>query len=83
MLILNFNITRVILCFAGSICVINLNLQIIKLLTSFKPTDDCEERISMDFIRKVKDKLEERPECQDKVIFTSHSIFFRFCVYPL
>ncbi|XP_060874388.1 unconventional myosin-Va isoform X3 [Metopolophium dirhodum] len=40
--------------------------QIIKLLTSFKPTDDCEERISMDFIRKVKDKLEERPECQDK-----------------
>lgn len=43
--------------------------QIIKLLTSFKPTDDSEERISMDFIRKVKDKLEERPECQDKVIF--------------
>ncbi|VVC36488.1 Hypothetical protein CINCED_3A024235 [Cinara cedri] len=40
--------------------------QIIKLLTSFKPTDDCEERISMDFIKKVKDKLEERPECQDK-----------------
>lgn len=23
----------------------------------------------MDFIKKVKDKLEERPECQDKVIF--------------
>ncbi|XP_050443210.1 unconventional myosin-Va isoform X2 [Adelges cooleyi] len=40
--------------------------QIVKLLTSFKPTDDCEERISMDFIRRVKDKLEERPECQDK-----------------
>lgn len=39
-------------------------------MTSFKPTDDCEERISMDFIRKVKDKLEERPECQDKVILT-------------
>ncbi|XP_050522189.1 unconventional myosin-Va isoform X2 [Daktulosphaira vitifoliae] len=40
--------------------------QIVKLLTSFKPTDDCEDRISMDFIRRVKDKLEERPECQDK-----------------
>lgn len=29
----------------------------------------------MDFIRKVKDKLEERPECQDKVIFNYLVIF--------
>lgn len=30
----------------------------------------------MDFIRKVKDKLEERPECQDKVIFNYYLIIF-------
>lgn len=47
-------------------------------MTSFKPTDDCEERISMDFIRKVKDKLEERPECQDKVILTLDLMFKLF-----
>lgn len=30
----------------------------------------------MDFIRKVKDKLEERPECQDKVIFNYYLVIF-------
>jgi len=32
----------------------------------------------MDFIRKVKDKLEERPECQDKVILTLDLMFKLF-----
>jgi len=38
----------------------------------------------MDFIRKVKDKLEERPECQDKVILIFDLIFGRHhIIWPL